>query len=54
MAEIDKWLEVFLKRFVAQQFKRSSMPDGPKVGTVSLSPRTDWKMPSDIDLGLWL
>jgi NAD+ synthase (glutamine-hydrolysing) len=44
---IDKWLEVFVKRFFAQQFKRSTLPDGPKVGSVTLSPRGDWRMPSD-------
>lgn len=44
---IEKWLAVFLRRFVQSQFKRSSMPDGPKVGTVALSPRGDWRMPSD-------
>lgn len=44
---IAKWLKVFLKRFFAQQFKRSCMPDGPKVGSINLSPRGDWKMPSD-------
>ena len=44
---IDTWLEVFLRRFAQNQFKRSSMPDGPKVGTVALSPRADWRMPSD-------
>jgi NAD+ synthase (glutamine-hydrolysing) len=44
---IAKWLKVFLKRFFSQQFKRSCMPDGPKIGTVSLSPRGDWRMPSD-------
>ena len=45
--EIRKWLATFLRRFFAQQFKRSCMPDGPKVGSVSLSPRGDWRMPSD-------
>lgn len=44
---IEKWLRVFLKRFYSQQFKRSCMPDGPKVGTICLSPRGDWRMPSD-------
>ena len=44
---IDKWLKVFLKRFFISQFKRSCIPDGPKVGSVSLSPRGDWRMPSD-------
>ncbi|MBE6542485.1 MAG: NAD(+) synthase [Ruminococcaceae bacterium] len=44
---IKKWLNTFMRRFYSQQFKRSALPDGPKVGTVSLSPRGDWKMPSD-------
>lgn len=51
---VSRWLRVFLKRFFTQQFKRSCMPDGPKVGTVSLSPRADWKMPSDADVEIWL
>ena len=51
---IHKWLKLFLKRFFTQQFKRSCMPDGPKVGTISLSPRADWKMPSDADFDAWL
>ncbi len=51
---IKKWLEVFIKRFFYQQFKRSCMPDGPKVGTVSLSPRADWRMPSDASPKEWL
>ena len=46
-AEIDRTLESFCRRFVSQQFKRSAIPDGPKVGTVALSPRGDWRMPSD-------
>ncbi len=46
-AVIDQWLAVFLRRFAQNQFKRSSMPDGPKVGSVALSPRGDWRMPSD-------
>lgn len=46
---IRKWLKVFVKRFFAQQFKRSCLPDGPKVGSISLSPRGDWRMPSDAD-----
>ena len=45
--EIEKWLNVFIKRFFISQFKRSCIPDGPKVGSVSLSPRGDWRMPSD-------
>ncbi|NLF28487.1 MAG: NAD(+) synthase [Clostridiales bacterium] len=51
--EIRKWLGVFLRRFFRQQFKRSCMPDGPKVGSVSLSPRGDWRMPSDASSELW-
>ncbi|MDP4092093.1 MAG: NAD(+) synthase [Bacillota bacterium] len=53
-AEIKKWLNVFYKRFFSQQFKRSCIPDGPKVGSVSLSPRGDWRMPSDAEAALWL
>jgi len=49
-----KWLEVFYRRFFSQQFKRSCLPDGPKVGPVSLSPRGDWRMPSDAAAALWL
>lgn len=52
--EILKWLKVFCKRFFAQQFKRSCLPDGPKVGSVTLSPRGDWRMPSDACATLWL
>ena len=48
------WLKNFYRRFFAQQFKRSCMPDGPKVGSVSLSPRGDWRMPSDASARLWL
>lgn len=51
---IRKWLKVFYRRFFSQQFKRSCVPDGPKVGTVSLSPRGDWRMPSDASAALWL
>jgi len=51
---ISKWLKLFLRRFFTQQFKRSCMPDGPKVGTISLSPRADWKMPSDADFDIWV
>lgn len=50
---IKHWLSVFFKRFFTQQFKRSAIPDGPKVGTVSLSPRGDWRMPSDASYNLW-
>lgn len=49
-----RWLEVFYRRFFSQQFKRSAMPDGPKVGSVALSPRGDWRMPSDASAALWL
>lgn len=51
---ILRWLEVFYRRFFSQQFKRSAMPDGPKVGTVALSPRGDWRMPSDGMPDVWL
>ncbi|NTV91463.1 MAG: NAD(+) synthase, partial [Clostridiales bacterium] len=51
---IKAWLKVFIKRFFSQQFKRSCLPDGPKVGTISLSPRGDWRMPSDAQGALWL
>lgn len=51
---IARWLETFYRRFFSQQFKRSAMPDGPKVGTVALSPRGDWRMPSDAQVDLWL
>ncbi|MGC9150243.1 MAG: NAD(+) synthase [Microbacter sp.] len=50
---IRKWLKFFIKRFFSQQFKRSCMPDGPKVGTINLSPRGDWRMPSDAEWTLW-
>lgn len=51
---ILKWLKVFYKRFFSQQFKRSCLPDAPKVGTVTLSPRGDWRMPSDACVKIWL
>ena len=51
---IKHWLKTFFRRFFAQQFKRSCLPDGPKVGSVSLSPRGDWRMPSDASCSLWL
>lgn len=51
---IKKWLTVFIKRFFSQQFKRSCLPDGPKVGSVTLSPRSDWRMPSDASVKAWL
>lgn len=53
-AVIKKWLKVFFRRFFAQQFKRSCLPDGPKVGAVALSPRGDWRMPSDASADAWL
>ena len=53
-ATIKKWLTNFFRRFFSQQFKRSCLPDGPKVGSVSLSPRGDWRMPSDASAALWL
>ena len=52
--EIHHWMDVFYKRFFSQQFKRSAIPDGPKVGSVALSPRGDWRMPSDASSALWL
>lgn len=51
---IRHWLEVFVRRFFTQQFKRSAMPDGPKVGSVALSPRGDWRMPSDATAAAWM
>ncbi len=51
---IKKWLKTFCRRFFTQQFKRSCLPDGPKVGSVSLSPRGDWRMPSDASYALWM
>lgn len=51
---IKKWLKTFVRRFFTQQFKRSCLPDGPKVGSVSLSPRGDWRMPSDACSTIWL
>lgn len=53
-AEIDRALSTFVQRFFSQQYKRSCLPDGPKVGTVSLSPRGDWRMPSDASPAVWL
>ena len=52
--EIEKALAVFIRRFFTQQFKRSCIPDGPKVGTISLSPRADWRMPSDSSFSDWI
>ena len=53
-ATLLKWLKNFYHRFFTQQFKRSCLPDGPKVGTISLSPRGDWRMPSDAFNTVWL
>jgi NAD+ synthase (glutamine-hydrolysing) len=52
--ELRHWLEVFIKRFFGNQFKRSCLPDGPKVGSISVSPRGDWRMPSDAQAAVWL
>ena len=53
-ATIYKWLRTFYRRFFSQQFKRSCLPDGPKVGSVALSPRGDWRMPSDASVAMWM
>ena len=53
-ATILKWMKMFYRRFFAQQFKRSCMPDGVKVGSVCLSPRGDWRMPSDASVQIWM
>ena len=53
-SEVRHWLTVFLKRFFAQQFKRTTLPPGPKVGTVSLSPRGDWRMPDEANAAAML
>lgn len=53
-ATIDRWLRVFLRRFFSQQFKRTTMPPGPKIGTVALSPRGDWRMPDEATAAAWL
>ena len=53
-ATIKKWLITFISRFFSQQFKRNCLPDGPKIGTLTLSPRSDWRMPSDGDSSIWL
>jgi NAD+ synthase (glutamine-hydrolysing) len=52
--ELRRWLGVFVERFFTNQFKRSCLPDGPKVGSISVSPRGDWRMPSDAQAALWL
>ena len=51
---IQKWLKTFYRRFFSQQFKRSCLPDGPKVGTVAVSPRGDLRMPSDASARIWM
>ena len=51
---VKKWLRIFFRRFFTQQFKRSCMPDGPKVGSVTFSPRGDFRMPSDASFSLWM
>ena len=51
---LKHWLQHFYHRFFSQQFNRSCLPDGPKVGTISLSPRSDWRMPTDASVRLWL
>ena len=53
-ATIRRWLQVFFRRFFAQQYKRNCLPDGPKVGSISISPRGDWRMASDASAGEWL
>ena len=53
-SEVKKWLRLFYSRFFSQQFKRNAMPDGVKVGAISLSPRGDWRMPSDASARIWL
>ncbi len=52
--EVEKYLKLFLRRFFSQQYKRSCMPDGPKIGTIALSPRGDWRMPSDAEAAEWI
>ena len=54
LEELHHWLKSFITRFFANQFKRTCFPEGPKVGSVSLSPRGDWRMPSDADSKLWM
>jgi NAD+ synthase (glutamine-hydrolysing) len=54
LTDLHRWLESFIRRFFTNQFKRTCLPEGPKVGSVSLSPRGDWRMPSDAEPGLWL
>jgi len=54
LSTLKKWFRMFVWRFFSQQFKRSATADAPKVGSVSLSPRADWRMPSDAKAQLWL
>jgi hypothetical protein len=54
LGDLHKWLRSFIERFFASQFKRTCLPEGPKIGSVSLSPRGDWRMPSDAEAKLWL
>lgn len=54
LQDLRRWLQVFVRRFFSNQFKRSCLPDGPKVGSISLSPRGDWRMPSDAQSALWM
>lgn len=54
LKDLYRWLKSFLNRFFANQFKRTCMPEGPKIGSVSLSPRGDWRMPSDAEVSVWL
>ncbi|MDO8491508.1 MAG: hypothetical protein Q7T04_05795, partial [Dehalococcoidia bacterium] len=54
LEDLHRWLKSFIVRFFANQFKRTCFPEGPKVGSVSLSPRGDWRMPSDAGPALWL
>ena len=54
LADLYRWLKSFIERFFANQFKRTLFPEGPKVGSVSLSPRGDWRMPSEASPKLWL
>ena len=54
LEDLNKWLSVFISRFFANQFKRTCLPEGPKIGSISLSPRGDWRMPSDAEPTLWL
>lgn len=51
---VKHWLRIFYRRFFSQQFKRNCLPDGVKVGNISLSPRGDWRMPSDASARIWL